>query len=705
MSTIGIRSSPPSQSIRSSPPSQGVRSSPPTTINSSQAKITPPSGPARRRHKQILKCTQCRLDKQRCTPVERVWPNRCDRCVKYNHSCSPGLNAREERRRQAPSSFPLSFRTPPPHSEAKSRSETLSPAPNGQYRPSRGYRMRLPSPGTASSTGGSDDDQGDYISGYNGVSILGGNRSGISGYHPEGASPVSHPPHLSGLPMSMMDGHMGASNCNDRGVTDSNNDLTSYLNCLMHSSCDLPSPSISDPTTPIYPLHPGSHSSGFGSYSYFPMDAGQDHPPSRPRSPTSRSLHSRFTQFWAQLNPLGLICTDSPKFVNTVHTIFTHYVPLYAEVDDMVNHALMAFSAADAGINAGGECGRKLNIAGWKHAGRCQRMLGARLGKLKLGSSTPREANEALVVESEVTAVRLGIFLMLFYGLFINDASLLSLTSQLLNRTMPLHSRSSNSPTTIPIMCEYTSLPDGGYRVHLSLDHSPASNEDVEPGMIIGHDTQVFTQIRRDWESQFAPEVLWGTAFQEDEDDEEGEDEEEDDDVSVMGLGCRMGSEDAQRTARRIKPHPELLHLSTAPSTLGNMATAQSGVLITPTSATTLTPGLAGINFSEFGSASYPPPTGAYRVPVSASHSHAHSISQPQLHHESQSSNSTTPPYMLEATEYRRVPHHMSSAPQLSSYSTAGAVPPIVPLAPQIPTDAATSLRHMQRHMHQNLDL
>lgn len=46
----------------------GVRTSPvsqTSTINSSQTKITPPSGPERRRHKQILKCTQCRLDKQR----------------------------------------------------------------------------------------------------------------------------------------------------------------------------------------------------------------------------------------------------------------------------------------------------------------------------------------------------------------------------------------------------------------------------------------------------------------------------------------------------------------------------------------------------------------------------------------------------------------------------------------------------------------
>lgn len=81
----------------------------------------------------------------------------------------------------------------------------------------------------------------------------------------------------------------------------------------------------------------------------------------------------------------------------------------------MVNHALMAFSAADAGINAGAEWGRKLNIAGWKHAGRCQRMLGVRLGKLRLGS-TQREPTDALAADSEITAVRLGILLMLFYG-------------------------------------------------------------------------------------------------------------------------------------------------------------------------------------------------------------------------------------------------------------------------------------------------
>ncbi|KAF8455171.1 hypothetical protein BGX38DRAFT_1140661 [Terfezia claveryi] len=682
---IGIRTSPVSQT---------------STINSSQTKITS-SGPERRRHKQILKCTQCRLDKQRCTPVERVWPNRCDRCVKYNHSCSPGLNAREERRRQAPSSFPLSFRTPPSHSESKGRSGTLSPAPGSQYGANAAYRIRVPSPGTASSTGGSDDDQGDYAGEYNRVSIQGGNRGGISGYQSDGAPRVGQPQHLTGLPISIMDGHMGASNCNDRGLTDSNHDVTRYLNCLMESSCDLPSPSISDPTTPIYSMQAGSHPSGYSNYSYFPLDARQDHPPSRPRSPTSRTLHTRFTQFWAHLNPFGMMCPESPKFVSTVHTIFTHYVPLYAELDDMVNHALMAFSAADAGINAGGEWGRKLNIAGWKHAGRCQRMLGVRLGKLRL----QREVTDALVVDSEITAVRLGILLMLFYGLFIGDASLLRLTSQLLTlyRIIPTHTLSSNinAPTAIPIVSHYTELHNGGYRVHLTLDNS---HEDEEIGLIVDHGTQVFAQIRSQYESHIAPEILWGAALHEDDDDDEGEeeeDEEQDENASGMGVGGLIRKEDSQRTARRTKQKSELLDLST------NMGTAHSGILITPNSATALTPNIDVANFTEFGSAPFPPSTGAYRelVPVPESQSHAQSFSQPhaQLHHlphfTGEAPSSAAPPFIVETTGYPRAPPHMNSA-------ATGDIPPTIPLTSQIPTDGAeSSLRHMQRHMHQNMDL
>lgn len=280
--------------------------------------------------------------------------------------------------------------------------------------------MRVPSPGTASSTAGSDDDQGDYCGGYNG-GIQGGSRSGVSGYQGECTSRIGQSQNLCGLTIS--NGHLGVAK--GSGSADAGKDITSYLNCLIQPSCDIPSPSISNPTTPIYPFQSSSNQTGYPNYSYFPLDACQPHPSSRPRSPISRTLHARFTQFWAHINPLGIVCSNSPKFSNTVHTIFTHYVPIYAETDDMVNHALMAFSAADAGINAGGEWGRKLNIAGWKHAGECQRMLGVRVGKLKLGPTEQSALSVGLVAESEITAVRLSIFLMLCYGvsLFCPDLS------------------------------------------------------------------------------------------------------------------------------------------------------------------------------------------------------------------------------------------------------------------------------------------
>ena len=87
----------------------------------------------------------------------------------------------------------------------------------------------------------------------------------------------------------------------------------------------------------------------------------------------------------------------------------------------MVNHALMAFSAADAGINAEVEWSARLNITGLKHAGKCQRMLGGRLGRLRIGSSEERGDDDVTIVESEITAVRLSIFLMLCYGVSPHD--------------------------------------------------------------------------------------------------------------------------------------------------------------------------------------------------------------------------------------------------------------------------------------------
>ena len=255
----------------------------------------------------------------------------------------------------------------------------------------------MPSPGTASSTGGSDDDTGDYGS--------------MSGYHGHDAMQVGHSPQLVGL--SLSDGHMVNEG---RAVTSSMTD-TRYLDYLVRLSCDnLSSPPLSNPTTQLYPFQSSPRSSEYAEYSYFPFAAGQTHPPPRPRSPTSRTLHSRFIQFWAQFNPFAIVCPHSPRFANTIQTIFTHYVPLYAEVDDMVNHALMAFSAADAGINVGVKWSSKLNITELKHAEKCQRMLGARLGRLGIGSSEERGDSDATIIESEMTAVRLSILLMLCYG-------------------------------------------------------------------------------------------------------------------------------------------------------------------------------------------------------------------------------------------------------------------------------------------------
>lgn len=256
-------------------------------------------------------------------------------------------------------------------------------------------------------------------------------------------------------------------------------------------------------------------------------------------------------------------------------------------------------------------------------------------------------------------------------------------------------------------MSHYTELPNGGYRVHLTLDNT---HEDEELGLVVDHGTQVFAQIRSDYESHIAPEILWGAALHEDDDDDDGEEEEEeeqDENASGMGVGGRIRNEDGQRASRRTKQQSELLHLST------NMGAAHSGILITPTSATTLTPNIAVVNFTEFGSAPFTPSTGAYRelVPVSASQSHTHSFSQPhaQLHHlphlTGEAPNSAAPPFILEATGYPRAPPHMSSAP-LNTYSATGAISPPIPLTSQIPTEGAgSSLRHMQRHMHQNMDL
>ncbi|PVI03894.1 ankyrin [Periconia macrospinosa] len=48
-------------------------------------------GPLQKRRKlALVKCERCRLDKQKCLPVERVWPEKCSRCIFKGFPCSEG---------------------------------------------------------------------------------------------------------------------------------------------------------------------------------------------------------------------------------------------------------------------------------------------------------------------------------------------------------------------------------------------------------------------------------------------------------------------------------------------------------------------------------------------------------------------------------------------------------------------------------------
>ncbi|KAH7090345.1 hypothetical protein FB567DRAFT_288693 [Paraphoma chrysanthemicola] len=47
----------------------------------------------KRRRLNTVKCDRCRRDKQRCDPVGRIWPEKCDRCASKNLPCSEGKKA------------------------------------------------------------------------------------------------------------------------------------------------------------------------------------------------------------------------------------------------------------------------------------------------------------------------------------------------------------------------------------------------------------------------------------------------------------------------------------------------------------------------------------------------------------------------------------------------------------------------------------
>ncbi|KAK6335174.1 hypothetical protein TWF718_010611 [Orbilia javanica] len=70
-----------------------------------------------KKHKEILKCSRCRLDKQKCLPEGRVWPGaKCNRCQEHGYQCSQPLSARNEKiEREAEEE------TKPPHSSKSNR--------------------------------------------------------------------------------------------------------------------------------------------------------------------------------------------------------------------------------------------------------------------------------------------------------------------------------------------------------------------------------------------------------------------------------------------------------------------------------------------------------------------------------------------------------------------------------------------------------
>ncbi|CAI4214368.1 unnamed protein product [Parascedosporium putredinis] len=51
------------------------------------------------RQLNYLKCIQCRVDKQKCEPKEREWPEKCKRCISKDLECSENMSAEDQRAR------------------------------------------------------------------------------------------------------------------------------------------------------------------------------------------------------------------------------------------------------------------------------------------------------------------------------------------------------------------------------------------------------------------------------------------------------------------------------------------------------------------------------------------------------------------------------------------------------------------------------
>lgn len=257
--------------------------------------------------------------------------------------------------------------------------------------------------------------------------------------------------------------------------------------------------------------------------------------------------------------------------------------------------------------------------------------------------------------------------------LFTNNASLIKLTTQLLaiSKSKGSFTTSANSPGTIPIASSFTELHDG-YRVRLYLDSSETAEE---VGLVACHDMHVFTQIRKEYESHLAPEVLWHGL--EHGDDEEGGEED---------VECVVNDDTRRTTTGGNKLHSNIL----------GVPRIQAGI----NSSTTLTP-IETVNFSELP---YTSPTVPYGINTPANHTHSHPhplhVPLPGSH----SSTSAASKFVLEGGYSRAAappPMYHHDGP---SYPTSEGIPTHLP--PQIPvTTPDSNIRLVQMHMHESLDI
>ena len=261
--------------------------------------------------------------------------------------------------------------------------------------------------------------------------------------------------------------------------------------------------------------------------------------------------------------------------------------------------------------------------------------------------------------------------------LFIDDPSLIRLTTQLLalSKSKGTFTTSANSPGTVPIASTFTELPNGGYRVRLCLDCNETAEE---VGLIVGHDTHVFTQIRKEYESHIPPEVLWHGL--EHGDDGEGGEEE---------VGRAVNDDGTQRTSGGSKLHSSIL----------GVASMQPGI----TSATSLTP-IEAVNFSELGSAPYASPAVPYGINTPANHAHPlpHALHVPLSG--SHSSTAAGSKFVLDGGYSRAAPPPAMYHHDGPSYPTSEGIPTHLP--PQIPVSTPdSSMRLVQMHTHENLEI